>query len=470
MPFNRVRGERGAIIIHVAIALIALLAFLSIVIDYGLMWVSRRQAQSAADAGALAGAISLMREGDTPTAKLSAGQFATVNPIWGEGNSYDGTTAGNVSVDVSGTAAGEISLPPCGTKKGCVRVDIFRNEPDRTGRSTLIRGDALPTFFGRLLGLTQQGVRATATAQTANGNAVKCLLPFAVIDRWSDNYDDKVDTTYFPNDGQGLSTTPQSLSGIQGWTQNDEFQPSNNDYYVGPYNGNTNHTGWRLNTDFGRQLIIKAGSLSDKVYSAGWALQVDLPNSTGSNDYNWNIENCNPQGIGIATADATCSAVDWEHGCLSIKTGMAQGPTSQGIATDNTKGAISVINQDPNAKWDPTYVGVAPAGSGLTGAVVNSSGALDMSTPRIRPIAVIDIENYMSQGCSGTTCLGKVANIVGFFVEGMCKDVTLENGYVCPNPNKDVVGRLVTLPGSFAKGVGTTEDSASFIKVIRLVR
>jgi len=56
----------------------------------------------------------------------------------------------------------------------------------------------------------------------------------------------------------------------------------------------------------------------------------------------------------------------------------------------------------------------------------------------------------------------------------MCNDVTagngLDNGNTCPNPSKDVVGRIVTLPGTFATGVGTVDDSASFIKVIRLVR
>jgi hypothetical protein len=458
MTFNKVREERGAILIHVAIALIALLAFLSIVIDYGMMWVSRRQAQSAADAGALAGAISLMREGDTPTAKLSAATFATVNPIWGEANSYDAGTGGNVDIAVSGTASGETSIPPCGTNNGCVRVDIFRKETDRNG---VMRGNALPVFFGRLIGLTEQGVRATATAQTANGNSIRCLLPFAVIDRWADDFDENKDTTFFKNDDQ---------SGTAGWSQNDIFQPLQGDSYVAPYDGNTAHTGWRLDTDFGRQLIIKAGSLSDKLYSSGWALQVDLPDSTGSNDYKWNIENCNEQPVGIAAADNTCPAVNEAVGCLSIKTGMAQGPTDQGIDKDNKAGALSVINQDPNARWDPTYVGAAPKNSGLTGAVVDANGALNMDSPRIRPIAVIDIGHYMNEGCSGTTCIGKVANIIGFYVEGMCKDVTLDNGNVCPNPTKDVVGRIVTLPGSFAKGTGTTDDSAAFIKVIRLVR
>ncbi len=455
---NRAAGERGAITIHVAIALIALLSFVSIVVDYGLMWVSRRQAQNAADAGALAGAIALIREGGTANAKLAAAQFATNNPIWGDLNSYG--AGGNIDVAVSGTGANETSIPPCGTNTGCVRVDVFRNEPDRNGT---LRGTALPTFFGRIFGLNAQGVRATATAQTANGNSIRCLLPFAVIDRWADNYDESVVTTYYPNDG---------LTGTAGWTQNDYFQPaalnpptSTPDVYVGPYAGNVNPTGWTVTGDFGRQLILKSGSPG--LYSSGWAAEVDLPNSTGSNDYEWNIENCNPQPVGIATADRNCgtTGVDYPVGCISVKTGVSQGPTSQGIG-NLTRGLVS---QDPTATWS-TSVNGGPAGT--TGGVV-SGGALDMDSPRIRPIAIIDINDYIAQGCSGTTCVAKVANIIGFFVEGMCNQVTLDpsNIAACPDPSKDVVGRIVTLPGTFAtSGTGTVGDPSAFIKVIRLVR
>ena len=60
---TRLRDDRGAIIIHVAFALLALLAFSAFVVDMGVMWVSRRQAQNAADAGALAGAVALMKDG-----------------------------------------------------------------------------------------------------------------------------------------------------------------------------------------------------------------------------------------------------------------------------------------------------------------------------------------------------------------------------------------------------------------------
>ena len=39
---TRGKCERGAIIIHVAFALLALLAFSAFVVDMGVMWVSRR--------------------------------------------------------------------------------------------------------------------------------------------------------------------------------------------------------------------------------------------------------------------------------------------------------------------------------------------------------------------------------------------------------------------------------------------
>src|SRR5205814_10269125 len=63
MTMNPIVGrgtpERGAIFIQVAISIIALTAFTAFVVDYGVLWVARGQAQNAADAGALAGAIAL---------------------------------------------------------------------------------------------------------------------------------------------------------------------------------------------------------------------------------------------------------------------------------------------------------------------------------------------------------------------------------------------------------------------------
>ena len=51
------RSEQGAVFVQVGISIFVLMAFNVFVLDYGVMWVSRRQAQNAADAGALAGAV-----------------------------------------------------------------------------------------------------------------------------------------------------------------------------------------------------------------------------------------------------------------------------------------------------------------------------------------------------------------------------------------------------------------------------
>jgi Flp pilus assembly protein TadG len=249
---TRVKHERGAILIHVAFALLALIAFSAFVVDMGMMWVSRRQAQNAADAGALAGAVSMMKDNAVATeAAKSAFQWANNNVIFGQLSS-----TANVRVTFSGAAAGSCgtscdvltTLPPCAPgKPGCVRVDIFRNAPDRTYRGGTTLGNPIPTLFGPMIGITEQRVRATATAQVSNGNRIQCMLPFAVMDRWEDNYDPTPDTTYFRDD---------NLPGTAGWSPNDIYQPlqSPADRYIGPYEGNTDHTGWKVTADFGRQL------------------------------------------------------------------------------------------------------------------------------------------------------------------------------------------------------------------------
>jgi hypothetical protein len=476
---SRIKSTRGAVIIHVAIALFALLAFTTFVIDYGVMWASRRQAQNVADAGALAGALAMIFDGGNATVVNQAAQhWASINPIWGQGNS-----AANVDVTLSGPTT---SIPPCGTDPGCVRVDVFRNAPDR---SNTVRGNAIPTYFANILGINEQRVRATATAETAAGNQIKCLLPFAVADRWSDATDENVNTTNYANDGDHLTGDP-----IGGWSPNDLYQdaiasPPGLDSYVAPFEGSTlglpgGHTGWTVNGDYGRQLILKDGEVGQ--FSSGWANKVDLPGSVGSADYRWDIKNCNETPVGIAQPGETCAGYpnsgttipEAAAGCLGVSSGLSQGPTDQGIEGGGP-GGPSVFEQDPNAVWNPSVTGP----EGLSGAVVNSTSdpTLNMSSDRIRPIAIFDIAHYMQNpACvnqAGTGCVIRVANIVGFFVEGMCDTVRaaggLEPGNDCgagPAADSEVVGRIVTLPSIYIAGAGNVAEDAAFLRIVRLVR
>ena len=153
--------ERGAILIYMAVILLVLTAFTTFVVDYGVLWVARGQAQNAADAAAFAGAIGLAYDDpndltDTSPAKQSAFAASQSNFVWGEAPDVQITT--------------DITFPVCpdGTDNPCVRAGVYRNQA---------RGNALPMFFGQILGLTDQGIRATATAQVMAANASECLKP-----------------------------------------------------------------------------------------------------------------------------------------------------------------------------------------------------------------------------------------------------------------------------------------------------
>ncbi len=65
------RSERGISIITVAVSLLALMALSALVLDYGVLWLGRRQAQNAADAGALAGIIARAYDERSPRVPLT---------------------------------------------------------------------------------------------------------------------------------------------------------------------------------------------------------------------------------------------------------------------------------------------------------------------------------------------------------------------------------------------------------------
>ena len=83
--------ERGAVIVQAAVAMLMLLGFSAFVVDYGVLWLSRQQAQDAADAGATAGAIARAYDdsSDPPSASgvvaQSVERIVNKNPVWFSG-------------------------------------------------------------------------------------------------------------------------------------------------------------------------------------------------------------------------------------------------------------------------------------------------------------------------------------------------------------------------------------------------
>lgn len=432
-------GERGAIIIQVAVSLLVLMSFMVFVLDYGVLWVARGEAQNAADAGALAGAVSrAYDEFANPPApggitELAAKSAAASHQIFGQSIPPD-------------TVAVSYNCPPGVTGGGCVQVDVFRNgQNGSTG---------LPVFFAPLLGITSQGTRATATAQALAANAVNCLKPWAVMDRWADAQDNP-------------------------WTQASIYAPSTGDTYVPPYPGLTT-TGFSNRdangnpVDAGRQMILKMnhpGQQNPQVaqWGGGWALALDLPPPPGGgNPYQRNITGCTTATVSIAAQNETCSGgPNPAIGCINVEPGAMGG----GNGGPTWNGVQAIIASDPGAYWDSA-----------TNSIAGSSFAGGLS-PRVVPLALVDPHHYVTQpNANGNNGIVKVVNFVGFFVEGICPSGGGGGGGnqppfpIVPMPDGpgqcqsgSVIGRLVSFPGEFIVG-GTAPTSASFGQVIRLVR
>jgi hypothetical protein len=427
------------VLIHVAIALLGLVAFTAFVVDYGVMWTSRGQVQTSADAGALSGAISLAF--DSPTdfagAKEKARAVAIANSVFG------------APPDVQ---LADVTFPACppglpGPPDTCVKVDAFRNQA---------RGNPLPMFFGHAVGVADQGVLATATAAVISGTMTDCLKPWAVIDRW-----DEFDGTETDWDTPTGDTDFNATSTFDRYNTAPNAPPQENDTYVPPGPG-VNGTGFRLPENEGDRFAVKTDTNTNAEVSAGWFRAIRIPRldgQTGGDVYRENITSCGglPNGYFVPGTSVECptdigndNAAYWAtQGCYATEPGNMVGPTAQGIE--------NLVARDPGASYvDNT-------------GIVGSAFSPGTSSPRVVPIGVIDINHFMAQDPNGANGVLKLVNIYGFFIEGMGDVDANGNLSCCSKGGKAVIGRIMTIP-SLGSGLSTLPTTSSFLKRVILVR
>jgi len=408
-------SERGAILVHVAIGMIVLIGFNAFVVDWGVLLVGRREAQNAADAGALAGAIAMAFDPNgwtnrttTGPARAAAAQTALANAVWKEAPDV------NVGTDVYFTDTPADMCPPgAGGLTPCIRVDVYRNQT---------HGNPLPAIFGRAVGLSTQGVRATATARVAIADSSDCMKPWAIPDKWLDNHD----------------VTPPVENPPQ-WTPDDTFETqtrqgnswvplANPDVYVPP-SATSPGTGFTVANDLGLRLTLKESTPQDAI-APGWFFPIQLPQPDGSTsgaaDYQENIASCNGVAIGIGDT-------------LQTENGNMIGPTRHGTQ--------DLIALDPNARWNA-------ATNSVTGSCAQSATPCAAHSPRIVAIPVINTADYYAGKMNGLTTV-TVVNILGFFIDHM--------------QGNDVVGYLMEAPG-LTTGGGNITPLASFLTQIQLIR
>jgi Flp pilus assembly protein TadG len=407
-------SERGAVLVHVAIALMGLIALSAFVVDYGVMWASRRQAQNSADAGALAAAVSMgfVDMNNQGLARTAAIDAARANQVWG---TQPDITNADVTFPVCPPGS------PGAGSNACVRVDVYRNQT---------RGNPLPTFFGPLANVNEQGVRATATAEVLFGDSTDCVKPWAIPDKWIERRNDQGppgfdDLDTFEHYQQNGNNRGQPLNPF------DLYEPPNGA-------GNTtgpNGTGYTRDSvtlggsDYGDVMTLKTGNPHNQV-SPGWFQPVVINPSEGPGapNYRDNIATCDPTVIGPGTV-------------LQVEPGNMIGPTRMGMA--------ALIAQDPGAFWNQSLNGNR---GGIDGGCMHA-GTCAMS-PRVVAIPLYNPDVFNLGMAHGRTDI-TVIKILGFFMERM--------------QGNDVVGRIIAYPGQPRGGTSNT-PGAAFVISVALVR
>ena len=163
------RDERGSSLVIVGFGFMSLFAATMLAIDVGMLMTARTQAQTAADAGALAGATALVYNSFTnhsPSGPAVAGAIDTAktNLVIGE--------------QVSVTPA-DVTFPfnSVTGQSDQVQVTVYR---------TSARLNPLSTIIASLFGIDTVDVAATATATAAPADAATCVLPFTIPDKWTE--------------------------------------------------------------------------------------------------------------------------------------------------------------------------------------------------------------------------------------------------------------------------------------------
>jgi Putative Flp pilus-assembly TadE/G-like len=338
------RDERGMSLVFVGVGFMAFLAATTLAIDVGMFATARSQAQNSADAGALAGAVALYFDdyNDRSTggpAKQNAMVAARANQV--------------VGAEVSVTPP-DVTFPigPTGLSNR-VKVRVFRNDE---------RGNPVGTLMGQYFGVTDVNIQAEATAEASQANAMTCVMPFTIPDKWIERQtpDWDADDTFAMWDEHQNPMDPADVY----YDATDEAR----------------YTGYNAERDRGTELMIRAGTGNN--INPSMYFSYAIGGVTGADAYRWNIANCNTTIMGF-------------NELLLMEPGNMVGPTVDGI--DERLAA------DPDAYWDTNK---------------RKPVSTRSPSPRVVAIPLYDPVYYDTGKRNGRYADLKVVNYLGFFITG----------------------------------------------------
>jgi Flp pilus assembly protein TadG len=339
------RDESGMSYVFIGLSMMAFISASMLAIDVGMLMTARSQAQNAADAGALAGATALVY--DNWTDRTPSGPAVT--------SALAASTSNKVmSKDVSVKPADVEFLNDPAGEPNRVKVTVYR---------TAARGNPLPTMIAKYFGMATADIAATATAEASAANAMTCVKPFTIPDKW-----------------QEKQTPPWDGTDTYDAFNNKGVPLANPDIYIPA--DQAGYTGYNQESERGQRLEIRAATGNNITVSFYFSLALGKPVITGGAEYDWNIANCNT------------TSYYWGD-LLTTEPGAMAGPT--------ISGADLLIAKDPGAYWDNSTNTVRGSAYG--------------HSPRTFPIPLYDPIYYDQGKRNGRTADLKTANWIGFFLE-----------------------------------------------------
>jgi Flp pilus assembly protein TadG len=331
-------------LVFVGMGLMAFLSASMLAIDVGMLMTARNQAQNSADAGALAGATALAFDdfddrtptGPSVTSAIAAGKANQV-----------------MNAEVSLEPSDVVFLNDPAGQSNRVKVTVYR-------RSS--RGNPLSTLIASFFGMPTADIAATATGEASPANAMTCVKPFTIPDRWIEK-----------------QTPPWDPSDTFDLTDSKGKPLANPDIYIPATS--PDYSGYNAERDKGMEVVLKSdnsGKIAPSFYYP-WA----IPGNSGGSDYRRDIAGCNTLVVGFN--------VD-----LTPEPGNMVGPTKQGMA--------DLIAKDPTAYWDEDR---------------NEVHSSMNPSPRVVAIPLFDPDYYESGKHDGRGASLRAVNYLGFFVEEM---------------------------------------------------
>ena len=338
------RDESGMSYVFIGMGMMAFLSASMLAIDVGMLMTARGQAQNSADAGALAGATALVfddyedRSASGPAVQ-NALAAARANDVMRNVVSVEPS-----DVTFSNDASGEPNR---------VQVDVFRNAS---------RGNPVSTLIARFFGIDSADVNATATAEASPANAMTCVKPFTIPDRWIERQTPPwdPDDTFDLYDSRGRPLADP-----------DVYVPADQSGY----------TGYDAVRDRGLTVVLKASNATN--ISPSFYFPWAIPDDTGASDYEWNIANCNQTLMPFGAI-------------MTPEPGNMVGPTTQGLD--------QLIARDATAYWDES---------------ANRPVSTMRPSPRVIVIPLFDPVFYETGKQTGRNADLMAVNYLGFFIEEM---------------------------------------------------